>query len=260
MAFITSQQLTYNYNTLTRVNDGTSFEFNTNATVLFVDELPSGVTLNATFESESNPAILLREKVQLRFKATNRIIFTPSASTSGTIRIFLFYDESNPKEFDMSFFSTEVVGTSDTNITQINSESAAAADMAGHFDVTNWEDYGGTTTVAPAITTQKIASKGTYRGSAGTTTFYTVASGQTGYIWYFKHTRAQSGGGVSTARININGGTQAMDLSTLRAGDLQTTTSFNAPIRISENDTLQLVTDSAFDSVFVVYLYQPDGF
>jgi len=134
MAFITSQQLTYNYNTLTRTNDGNSFEFNTNATVLFVDELPSGVTLNATFESESNPAILLREKVQLRFKATNRIIFTPSASTSGTIRIFLFYDESNPKEFDMSFFSTEVVGTSDTNITQIGSDSNT---VGGYFPITN---------------------------------------------------------------------------------------------------------------------------
>ena len=30
---------TYNYNTLTRTNDGASFEFNTNASVLFVDEL-----------------------------------------------------------------------------------------------------------------------------------------------------------------------------------------------------------------------------
>lgn len=127
-------QGTYNYNTLTRTNDGTAFEFNTNATVLFVDELPSGVTLNASFESPSNPQILLREKVQLRFKATNRIIFTPSASTSGTIRIFLFFDESNPDEFDMSFFSTEVVGTSDTNITQINSDSNT---VGGYFPITN---------------------------------------------------------------------------------------------------------------------------
>lgn len=134
MAFITSQQLTYNYNTLTRTNDGTSFEFNTNATVLFVDELPSGVTLNATFESESNPAILLREKVQLRFKATNRIIFTPSASTSGTIRIFLFYDESNPKEFDMSFFSTEVVGTADQNLVSISGDTNIVTD--GYFNIT----------------------------------------------------------------------------------------------------------------------------
>jgi hypothetical protein len=260
MAIPGQTQGTYNYNTLVRTNDGNAFEFNTNATVLFVDELPSGVTINASFDSPSNPQILLREKVQLRFKATNRIIFTPSASTAGTIRIFLFFDESNPDEFDMSFFSTEVVGTSDTNITQINSETAPAVDMAGHFDVTNWEDYGGTTTVAPAITTQKINSKGTYRGSAGTTTFYTVPSGQTGYIWYFKHQRSQAGGGVSTARINVSGGTSAIDLSTLRAGDQQTTTSFNAPIRISENDTLQLITDASFDSVFVVYVYQPDGF
>ena len=53
---------TYNYNTLVRTNDGNAFEFNTNATVLFVDELPSGVTLNASFDSPSNPQILLREK------------------------------------------------------------------------------------------------------------------------------------------------------------------------------------------------------
>ena len=260
MAIPGQTQGTYNYNTLVRTNDGTAFEFNTNATVLFVDELPSGVTLNASFESPSNPQILLREKVQLRFKATNRIIFTPSASTAGTIRIFLFFDESNPDEFDMSFFSTEVVGTSDTNITQINSETDPAVDMAGHFDVTNWEDYGGITTVAPAIATRKIHALGTYRGSAGTTTIATVNSSKTGYIWYFKHTRAQSGGGVSTARINIDGGSTAIDLSTLRAGDQQTTTSFNAPIRISAGDTLQLVTDSAFDSVFVVMAYFPDGF
>ena len=98
MAIVGQTRGTYNYNTLIRTNDGTAFEFNTNATVLFVDELPSGVTLNASFDSPSNPQILLREKVQLRFKSTNRIIFTPSASTSGTIRIFLF------SEFNFSDF------------------------------------------------------------------------------------------------------------------------------------------------------------
>ena len=67
MAIVGQTRGTYNYNTLVRTNDGTAFEFNTNATVLFVDELPSGVTLNASFDSPSNPQILLREKVQLRF-------------------------------------------------------------------------------------------------------------------------------------------------------------------------------------------------
>ena len=127
-------QGTYNYNTLIRTNDGGAFEFNTNATVLFVDELPSGVTLNASFESPSNPQILLREKVQLRFKATNRIIFTPSASTAGTIRIFLFFDESNPDEFDMSFFSTEVVGTSDQNLVSISGDTDIVTD--GYYNIT----------------------------------------------------------------------------------------------------------------------------
>ena len=134
MAIPGQTQGTYNYNTLVRTNDGTAFEFNTNATVLFVDELPSGVTLNASFESPSNPQILLREKVQLRFKATNRIIFTPSASTSGTIRIFLFFDESNPDEFDMSFFSTEVVGTSDQNLVSISGDTDIVTD--GYYNIT----------------------------------------------------------------------------------------------------------------------------
>ena len=134
MAIVGQTRGTYNYNTLVRTNDGTAFEFNTNATVLFVDELPSGVTLNASFDSPSNPQILLREKVQLRFKSTNRIIFTPSASTSGTIRIFLFFDESNPDEFDMSFFSTEVVGTADQNLVSISGDTNIVTD--GYFNIT----------------------------------------------------------------------------------------------------------------------------
>ncbi len=134
MAIVGQTRGTYNYNTLVRTNDGTAFEFNTNATVLFVAELPSGVTLNASFDSPSNPQILLREKVQLRFKSTNRIIFTPSASTSGTIRIFLFFDESNPDEFDMSFFSTEVVGTSDQNLVSISGDTNIVTD--GYFNIT----------------------------------------------------------------------------------------------------------------------------
>ena len=142
MAIPGQTQGTYNYNTLIRTNDGGAFEFNTNATVLFVDELPSGVTINASFESPSNPQILLREKVQLRFKATNRIIFTPSASTSGTIRIFLFFDESNPDEFDMSFFSTEVVGTSDTNITPSQGDEVLDRDFKDYkFSVSSLPEF-----------------------------------------------------------------------------------------------------------------------
>lgn len=156
---------TYNYNTLTRTNDGASFEFNTNASVLFVDELPSGVILTATFDSPSNPAITLREKVQLRFKQTNRIIFTPSASTSGTIRIFLFLDESNVDEFDMSFYSTEVVGTSDSNITQIGSSTTPVTDL------TNILDYSDAKTAERVLLVIDHAT-------SGDTTVYTVATGK----------------------------------------------------------------------------------
>jgi len=156
---------TYNYNTLVKTNDGTAFEFNTNASVLFVDELPSGVTLTATFDSPSNPAITLREKVQLRFKQTNRIIFTPSASTSGTIRIFLFLDESNVDEFDMSFYSTEVVGTSDSNITQIGSSTTPVTDL------TNILDYSDAKTAERVLLVIDHAT-------SGDTTVYTVATGK----------------------------------------------------------------------------------
>ena len=84
---------TYNYNTLTRANDGNAFDFTTNSSVLYVDELPTGVTLQLRIDSQGNPPITLRPKTQLRFKQNDRLFFTPSAATAGTIRIFLFLDE-----------------------------------------------------------------------------------------------------------------------------------------------------------------------
>lgn len=63
----------YNYNTLTRANDGNTFEFNTNCNVLYVDELPSGVTLSLAIDNQNNPAITLRPKTQLRFKQNDRL-------------------------------------------------------------------------------------------------------------------------------------------------------------------------------------------
>ena len=59
---------TYNYNTLTRANDGNAFDFTTNSSVLYVDELPTGVTLQLRIDSQGNPPITLRPKTQLRFK------------------------------------------------------------------------------------------------------------------------------------------------------------------------------------------------
>jgi hypothetical protein len=108
----------YNYNTLTRANDGNTFEFNTNCNVLYVDELPTGVTLSLAIDNQNNPAITLRPKTQLRFKQNDRLFFTPSAATTGTIRIFLFLDESNLLEFDQSQYSSEstISGTVDVDI------------------------------------------------------------------------------------------------------------------------------------------------
>jgi len=108
----------YNYNTLTRTNDGTDFEFNTNCNVIFVDTLPTGVTINLKLDSPSNQSIVLREKTQLRFKQNNRLYFSPSASTTGTIRIFLYLDESNLLEFDQSQYSSEstITGTVDVDL------------------------------------------------------------------------------------------------------------------------------------------------
>ena len=107
---------TYNYNVLVRTNDGSNFEWNTNATVLFIDKLPTGITLDLHIDDESNPGLLLREKTQLRFKASNRLIFKPSGSTSDTIRIFLYYDQSNTLEFDQSYYATSISGTTDVDI------------------------------------------------------------------------------------------------------------------------------------------------
>jgi len=252
------QQLEYTYKQIDIDVSATidRFEINLVGRELYYES--GDIDLRIYFQDKSRGFITLQPLRRITFadnKAFTRVIVetTTTSATKSTLVV-------TSGDLIIQDYTAEISGTSNVNINQIAGDSNSAVDMAGHFDVTNWEDYGGTTTVAPAITTQKINSKGTYRGSAGTTTFYTVPSGQTGYIWYFKHQRSQAGGGVSTARINVSGGTSAMDLSTLRAGDQQTTTSFNAPIRISENDTLQLVTDAAFDSIFVVYIYQPAGF
>jgi hypothetical protein len=227
---------TYNYNTLTRINDGTAFEFNTNATVLFVDELPSGVTLNASFESPSNPQILLREKVQLRFKATNRIIFTPSASTAGTIRIFLFFDESNPDEFDMSFFSTEVVGQSDVNITQINSSSVFAEDFGETFEAIN-----------PQSNQLYFAWE---VGTASNVNVFTVPANREYYMQYIQYNALTGNSGITTdSRITSldSGGSTKFQFARILATQAPTTigapitsTFTPTPVRFTAGEILQV--------------------
>ena len=238
-------QGTYNYNTLERVNDGTAFEFNTNATVLFVDELPSGVTLNASFESESNPQILLREKVQLRFKATNRIIFTPSASTSGTIRIFLFFDESNPDEFDMSFFSTEVVGESDVNITKINSETSGAEDLEQLVEVMNPQN------------TQLLFNWEI--GTASNVDIFTVPVGKAYYVTSIHYQAVTGNSGINTnSRITSldSGGSTKFQFAFLWSTQSPTVTSepttqsFPVPIKFSAGDKLQVQATTTNFTIF----------
>ena len=126
---------TYNYNTLTRANDGNAFDFTTNSSVLYVDELPTGVTLQLRIDSQGNPPITLRPKTQLRFKQNDRLFFTPSAATAGTIRIFLFLDESNLLEFDQSQYSSEstITGTVDVNV--ISPNPLPVSLPAGNLDV-----------------------------------------------------------------------------------------------------------------------------
>jgi hypothetical protein len=126
---------TYNYNTLTRANDGNAFDFTTNSSVLYVDELPTGVTLQLRIDSQGNPPITLRPKTQLRFKQNDRLFFTPSAATAGTIRIFLFLDESNLLEFDQSQYSSEstITGTVDVNVVSPNPLPVSLP--AGNLDV-----------------------------------------------------------------------------------------------------------------------------
>ena len=126
---------TYNYNTLTRANDGNAFDFTTNSSVLYVDELPTGVTLQLRIDSQGNPPITLRPKTQLRFKQNDRLFFTPSSATAGTIRIFLFLDESNLLEFDQSQYSSEstITGTVDVNVVSPNPLPVSLP--AGNLDV-----------------------------------------------------------------------------------------------------------------------------
>ena len=126
---------TYNYNTLTRANDGNAFDFTTNSSVLYVDELPTGVTLQLRIDSQGNPPITLRPKTQLRFKQNDRLFFTPSAATAGTIRIFLFLDESNLLEFDQSQYSSEstITGTVDVNV--VSPDPLPVSLPAGNLDV-----------------------------------------------------------------------------------------------------------------------------
>jgi len=236
---------TYNYNTLTRTNDGTAFEFNTNATVLFVDELPSGVTINASFDSPSNPQILLREKVQLRFKATNRIIFTPSASTSGTIRIFLFFDESNPDEFDMSFFSTEVVGTSDSNITQINSQASGAEDLEQLVEVMNPQN------------TQLLFNWEI--GTASNVDIFTVPVGKEYYATSIHYQVVTGNSGITTnSRITslTSGGSTKFQFAFLWSTQSPTVTSepttqsFPVPIKFTAGEKLQVQATTTNFTVF----------
>ena len=128
---------TYNYNTLTRANDGNSFTFTTNSSVLYVDELPTRVTLELRIDSQGNPPITLRPKTQLRFKQNDRLFFTPSAATAGNIRIFLFLDESNLLEFDQSQYSSEstITGVVDVNVLSFLPDPLPVSLPAGNIDV-----------------------------------------------------------------------------------------------------------------------------
>jgi hypothetical protein len=163
----------YNYNTLTRANDGNTFEFNTNCNVLYVDELPSGVTLSLAIDNQNNPAITLRPKTQLRFKQNDRLFFTPSAATAGTIRIFLFLDESNLLEFDQSQYSSE-------------STISGTVTIDGTVDVTK---IGGSTTPVTNWTEQLKSSSttGTRQIKYGilntaSATLYTVPASTVAYV------------------------------------------------------------------------------
>lgn len=252
------QQLEYTYKQIDIDVSATidRFEINLVGRELYYES--GSIDLRIYFQDKSRGFITLQPLRRITFadnKAFTRVIVetTTTSSTKSTLVV-------TSGDLIIQDYTAEISGTSNININQIAGDSNSATDMAGHFDVTNWEDYGGVTTVSPPITSLKIASKGTYRSSSGTTVLYTVPASQTGYIWYMKHTRAQSGGGVSSAKVAVSGGTSTIELSTLRVGDQQTTVSLTAPIRISAGDTISLTTDASFDSVFVVYLYQPGGF
>jgi hypothetical protein len=227
----------YNYNTLTRTNDGTAFEFNTNASVLFVDELPSGVTLTATFDSPANPAITLREKVQLRFKQTNRIIFTPSAGTVGTIRIFLFLDESNVDEFDMSFYSTQVVGTTDVDLIQITGNADYATSFGERNYVLNPKDYTFGTDYFSAVSLSNSASTTTLIADTGSTNDYYILG------YNIKKELASGNFTVDVQDVATSSSTQVLTGSTAVSANFNS--DFTVPIKLPQNHKVVTITNNS---------------
>ena len=254
----------YNYNTLTRANDGNTFEFNTNCNVLYVDELPSGVTLSLAIDNQNNPAITLRPKTQLRFKQNDRLFFTPSAATAGTIRIFLFLDESNLLEFDQSQYSSEstISGTVDIDIVgqtgadplNVNISSQTGQDPV-HDDIV---EIGGSTTPVTEWTNILQANnpdatriiKWTYLNTSASNVIYTVPTGNTLYItnaWItiFGLSNLDSGG------ILMHRDSTPTDIGTLLqigmqdvSGTFGYSTSYPIPYKLEEDHDLELQGDS----------------
>jgi hypothetical protein len=238
----------YNYNVLERTNDGTNFEWNTNSTVLFIDELPTGITLNLHIDDESNPGLLLREKTQLRFKESNRLIFKPSGSTSGTIRLFLYYDQSNILEFDQSYYATAISGTVDVDIT------AQSLSVLNN----NLKEIGSSET--PVTNLENILQannpdatriiKWTYLNTSASSIIYTVGSGKTLYItnaWLsiFGLSDVDSGG------ILMHRDSTPTDIGVLLQAGMQDiggsfaySTSYNIPYKLESDDDLELQGDS----------------
>jgi len=228
----------YNYNVLKRTNDGSNFEWNTNSTVLFIDELPSGITLNLHIDDESNPGLLLREKTQLRFKESNRLIFKPSGSTSGTIRIFLYYDQSNVLEFDQSYYATSISGTTDVDIIAINNDADNITNLEQVLEqtATNGLRKNGYTIINQATSNTVIltipASKVFYlHGISHITNCSNVIGGLTYYYLY-----DASGGLVSALSVS--------QLTSTVGNNQAQIFNFSVPIKMVATETLEIVSNA----------------
>ena len=250
---------TYNYNTLTRTNDGNDFEFNTNCNVLYVDSLPASTTLSLKIDSTSNQAITLREKTQLRFKQNNRLFFSPSSSTAETIRIFLYLDESNLLEFDQSQYSSEstISGTvtidGTVDIVSINGNTDNSDNWVQILEQSNSGGLrkNGYTIINQATSNTVIltipASKVFYlHGISHVTNCSNVLGGLTYYYLY-----DASGSLVSALSVS--------QLTSTLGNNQAQIFNFSVPIKMVASETLQIVSNANVYQNITYFGYEFDA-
>ena len=206
--------------------------------------MPSGVTLSLAIDNQNNPAITLRPKTQLRFKQNDRLFFTPSSATAGTIRIFLFLDESNLLEFDQSQYSSEstISGTvtidGTVDVTKIGGSTTP---------VTNWTEVLKST----STTGTRQTGYGIINQNPVATTAYTVPVSTVSYLHsiYTMCSQSVATGGLAYFYLYDSAGVLLSSLSTCQlittAGNSETATfTYSTPLKMVAGETLRVVSNA----------------